>query len=165
MKRLVATAPVFCIFAVLCLVAASCGGSDSGEDLTATSGLASGSCLAGDPDCADGADAGAAGDLPDVVSLTDPNDPNAPLQVSFGGFFYSDGTVSQLCSALAESFPPQCASVVINLEAPLDLVLEHVAESFGNPEDAKVNIDQGIYWTDDWINLTGSLQANRLVLE
>lgn len=164
MKRLVAMAPAFSLFTVMCLLAVGCG-SDATDDQAATSGLASGTCLAGDPNCADGADGGAAGDLPDVVSLADPNDPNAPLQVSFGGFFYSDGTVSQLCSALAESFPPQCGSVVINLEAPLDLVLEHVAESFGNPDDAKVNIDQGIYWTDDWINLTGTLQANRLVLE
>ena len=149
---------------MFCLLAVSCGGSDD-ADLAGTSGLASGSCLAGDPDCADGADAGSAPDLPSAVSLSDPNDPEAPLRVSFGGFFYSDGTVSQLCSALAESFPPQCGSVVINLEAPLDVVLDHVAESFGNPEDAKINIDQGIYWTDDWINLSGILAANRLVLE
>jgi hypothetical protein len=158
MKRVVATAILFCLLAI------SCGGSGD-ADLAATSGLASGSCLAADPDCADGADAGAAPELPSAVSLSDPNNPDAPLRVSFGGFFYSDGTVSQLCSALAESFPPQCGSVVINLEAPLDVVLDHVAESFGNPEDAKINIDQGIYWTDDWINLSGILAANRLVLE
>lgn len=159
MKRLVAMAILLCLFAT------SCGGSDDAGDLAAISGLASGTCLAGDPECLDGADAGAAADLPEVVSLSDPDDPNAPLRVNFGGFFYSDGTASQLCSALAESFPPQCASIVIDIEAPLDLVLEYVAESFGNPEDAKINIDQGIYWTDDWINLTGTLQANRLVLE
>ena len=162
MKRLVAMAILLCLFAF------GCGGSDDAGDESATSGVASGSCLVGDPDCADGTDAGDAGDtieLPNVVSLTDPDDPNAPLQVNFGGFFYSDGTISQLCSALAESFPPQCGSVVIDIEAPLDLVLEYVAESFGNPEDAKINIDQGIYWTDDWINLSGTLQANRLVLE
>ena len=158
MKRVVATAILFCLLAV------SCGGSDDG-DLAAISGLASVSCLAGDADCADDAGAGAAPELPIAVSLSDPNDPDAPLQVSFGGFFYSDGTVSQLCSALAESFPPLCGSVVINIEAPLDVVLDHVAESFGNPEDAKINIDKGIYWTDDWINLSGILAANRLVLE
>ena len=159
MKRVIATA------ILLFLLATGCGGSDDAGDLAATGGLASTSCLAGDPDCADGAIGGDAAELPDVISLSDPNDPNAPLQVNFGGFFYSDGTISQLCSALAESFPPQCASVVIDIEAPLDLVLEYVAESFGNPEDAKINIDQGIYWTDDWINLSGTLQANRLVLE
>lgn len=158
MKRLVAMTILLCLFAV------GCGGSDDAGDL-ATSDAAASSCLAGDPDCADGADAGAATDLPNVVSLTDPDDPTAPLQVNFGGFFYSDGTLSQLCSSLAESFPPQCGSIVIDIEAPLDVVLEYVAESFGNPDDAKINIDQGIYWTDDWINLSGTLQANRLVLE
>ena len=147
------------------LLAVSCGGSDPTDDLASADGDASVTCLAGDPDCADGADGGAAAPLPSAIALNDPDNPDAPLQVSFGGFFYSDGEVSQLCSALAESFPPQCGSVVINIEAPLDVVLEHVAEAFGNPEDAKINIDQGIYWTDNWINLSGILAANRLVLE
>ena len=147
------------------LLAVSCGGSDPADDLASSDGDATGTCQAGDPDCADGAGGGAAAPLPSAIALNDPDDPESPLQVSFGGFFYSDGEVSQLCSALAESFPPQCGSVVIDIEAPLDVVLEHVAEAFGNPEDAKINIDQGIYWTDNWINLSGILAANRLVLE
>jgi hypothetical protein len=159
MKRLMAAVVVFGLLAV------SCGGSDPDDDLTDASDSPASTCLAGDPDCADGTDGGAATPLPSAIALTDPDDPEAPLQVSFGGFFYSDGEVSQLCSALAESFPPQCGSVVIDIEAPLDVVLEHVAEAFGNPEDAKINIDQGIYWTDNWINLSGILAANRLVLE
>ena len=159
MKRMLATATL------LCLIVVGCGGSDDAADVATTNDAASSSCLAGDTACADGADGGAAGELPDVISLADPDDPDAPLQVNFGGFFYSDGTISQLCSALAESFPPQCGSLVIDIEAPLDVVLEHVAESFGNPDDAKININQGIYWTDDWVNLSGTLQANRLVLE
>ena len=153
---------------VCLLLAVSCGGSADNEnaaDQAAVSGLVSGSCLAGDPECVDGADAGQAAPLPSAIALSDPNDANAPLQVTFGGFFYSDGTVSQLCSSLAESFPPQCGSLVIDIEAPLDVVLDFVAESFGNPEEAKINIDQGIYWTDEWVNLSGVLAANRLVLE
>lgn len=158
MKRL--TAAVF----LLGLLAISCGGSDDGgEDLAAVSGPAQ-TCLVGDTECLDGADGGAAAPLPGAIALTDP-DGDTPLQISFGGFLYSDGETSQLCSALAESFPPQCGSVVIDIEAPIEIVLEHVAESFGNPEDAKINIEQGIYWTEDWINLSGTLQANRLVLE
>jgi len=81
--------------------------------------LASGSCFVGDPNCADGADAGAAGPLPDAIAVGSGED-DGPQQISFGGFFYSDGTSSQLCSALAESFPPQCGSVVIDIEAPLE---------------------------------------------
>ena len=149
------------------LLAVSCGGSDDAAgDLAAVSGPApaAGTCLADDPDCEDGADAGAAAPLPDAVSLGDP-DSEGPLQITFGGFFYSDGDVHQLCSALAESFPPQCGSVVVDVVADLDLVLEHVAESFGDPDDASINIDSGIYWTDEWINLSGTLQADSLVLE
>ena len=145
------------------LLAVSCGGSgDTSENLAAVSGPAS-TCLADDPDCADGADGGAAGQLPDSVSIG--GDDGGPLQISFGGFFYSDGEVSQLCSALAESFPPQCGAVVIDLQAPLETVLEHVAESFGDPETASINVDSGVYWTDEWINLSGTLEADRLVLE
>lgn len=147
------------------LVAVSCGGSDANTlPVVNADDLAAGSCLAGDPNCADGADAGNAGPLPGAIAVGDADDPEAPVEIGFGGFFYSDGERSQLCSSLAESFPPQCGSLVIDIEAPLETVLEHVAESFGNPEDAKINIDQGIYWTDDWVNLSGTLQANRLVL-
>jgi len=149
------------------LIAVSCGGSEpNGNTLPSVSAgdLAAGTCLAGDPDCADGADGGAAAPLPSAIAVGTGED-EGPLLISFGGFFYSDGTSSQLCSALAESFPPQCGSVVIDLEGSLDTVLNNVAESFGNPDDAKINIDQGIYWTDDWVNLSGTLQANRLVLE
>jgi len=148
------------------MLAVSCSDSDGNTLPTVSAGeLANSSCLVGDPDCADGADGGAAGPLPDTITLGDPDNPDAPLQISYGGFFFSDGTVSQLCSALAESFPPQCGSLVVEVVAPLDTVLEHVAESFGNPDDAKINIEQGVYWTDDWINLSGTLEGNNLVLE
>lgn len=154
MKRLAAG------FVLVLLFAAGCGSDESPRSVPLNDGAA-GTCLAGDPNCADGADAGAAGGLPDAVSV---GSDEGPLELSFGGFFYSDGNRSQLCSSLAESFPPQCGSLVIDLSAPLDVVLDHVAESFGNPDDAKINIDQGIYWTDDWINLSGTLENNRLVL-
>lgn len=161
MKQLVAGALMFALFA------SACGGSDDGNTLPTVdaNSLASGTCLAGDPNCADGADGGAAGPLPDAIALGDPDNPDAPLSLIFGGFFYSDGTVSQLCGGLAESFPPQCASVVVELVAPLDTVLDQVAESFGNPDEARINIDQGIYWTDEWVNLAGTpLGDNKLVL-
>ena len=152
---------------LLGLLAVACGGSDAPTtDLAAVSGVApaSGTCLAGDPNCADGADGGAAGPLPDAIAIGEPGE-EGPAQINFGGFFYSDGETSQLCSSLAESFPPQCGAVVIELIAPLETVLEHVAESFGSPEDARVNIDSGVYWTDEWINLSGILEGDSLVLE
>lgn len=145
---------------LLAIVASACGS----DGPPATTPLNT-ECDADQQDCV-GADSSDADDpLPSVVTLGDPNDPDAPLAITFGGFFYSDGTVSQLCSALAESFPPQCASVVIDIEAPLDVALGHVADAFGSSNDARINIDQGVYWTDDWVNLSGTLQANRLVLE
>jgi hypothetical protein len=152
--------------ALLATVALSCGSdADDSTRPLADDGAATGTCLEGDPNCSDLAGAGAAAPLPDAISLGDPNDPNAPILINFGGFFYSTGEVSQLCAALAESFPPQCASSVIVIDAPLDVALAHVAESFGNPDDAKINIDQGIYWTEVWVNLSGVLENNQLVLE
>jgi len=155
------------VVVVTVLVAVSCGGSEDGNTLpvVANGDLAAGSCLVDDPNCADGADGGAAGPLPSAIALGDASGSDSPAQITFGGFFISDGERSQLCSSLAESFPPQCGSLVIDIEAPLDTVLEYVAESFGNPEDAKININEGVYWTDDWVNLNGTLQANRLVLD
>lgn len=149
MKRIVAVA------LLLALLAAACGGDDQADTLPLLADASS------DAVQVDGGDAA----IPSAVALGNPDDPNAPLAITFGGFFYSDGNVVQLCSSLAESFPPQCGLVVIDIEAPIDVALEYVAASFGNPEDAKINIDQGIYWTDDWVNLSGTLQANRLVLE
>ncbi len=145
------------------LVAVSCGGSDGNTLPTVSNGdLAAGSCLVGDTNCADG---GAAEPLPAVIALGDPENPTGPISISYGGFFFSDGIVSRLCSDLAESFPPQCGSVVTEISAPLDAVLEAVAESFGNPDDAKININQGIYWTDDWVNISGFLNGNTFFLE
>jgi len=143
---------VFLAFVLL----VGCSGSDGEPDE-----VQGAVCPADDPDCHD-ADADVEGDAepdapPSAVALGDP--------ITFGGFFYSDGETSQLCSSLAESFPPQCGDVVIEISAPLDIVLGHVAEAFGSPEDARINIDQGVYWTDNWVNLTGTLQANRLVLD
>lgn len=143
MKRIVAVA------LALGLLAAACGGGDA-DTLPLLADAAADTTIEA---------------VPSAVALGNPDDPDAPLLITFGGFFYSDGTVVQLCSALAESFPPQCGSVVIDIEATIDVALQSVADSFGNPDDAKINIDQGIYWTDDWVNLSGTLQANRLVLE
>lgn len=150
---------------MLALVAASCGG-DSGNTLpTVNNGdLAAESCLVGDPNCADGADGGAAEPLPSAIALVNPDNPEGPTSISYGGFFYSDGTTSLLCSELAESLPPQCGTVVTEISAPLEIVLDAVAESFGNPDDAKISIDQGIYWTDEWVNISGFLEGNTFVV-
>lgn len=150
--------------AVSALIVAGCGGSDDAGDALDIDESAV-DCEAGDAECAEDAGTADEVELPSAVALTDPNDPDAPLLITFGGFFYSDGERSQLCSSMLESLPPQCGTVVIEIEAPLDVVLGHVADSFANPGDARVNIDQGVYWTDNWVNLSGTLQANRLVLE
>ena len=145
----------------LVLVAAGCGSDDAGPSSDPASSGAAGTCLPGDPNCQDlGGDAVAV-PLPGSIDLVDPE---GPIAINFGGFFYSDGETSQLCDSLAESFPPQCGNSIIEIEGELDLVLPHVAEAFGNPDEARVQTDQGIWWTDEWINIGGLLEDGKLVL-
>ena len=149
------------VVVALMLVAAGCGSDDAGPLSDAATSAAAGTCLAGDPNCQDlGGDAVAL-PLPDSIDLADPV---GPIAINFGGFFYSDGETSQLCDSLAESFPPQCGTSVVEIEGELDLVLAHVAESFGNPDEARVQTEQGIWWTDEWININGLLENGKLVL-
>ena len=148
------------IVAFVAFVAAGCGSDDPAPLGDATTSAA-GSCLVGDPDCDDTGGDIAAPPLADSIEV---DDPDGPIAISFGGFFYADGETSRLCGALAESFPPQCASSIIEIVGSLELVLEHVAEAFGNPDDARINTDQGIWWTDEWVNISGLLEDGKLVV-
>lgn len=137
------------------LAASACGSDDApvADDSSAT-------CLAGDPNCED-----TGGDIiveppPDSIPVLD----EGPITISFGGFFLGTDASLRLCDSLAESFPPQCGATVIEIEGTLDVVLEHVAESFGNPDDARINTEQGVYWTDEWINISGLLEDGKLVV-
>lgn len=152
--------PALLALLALLLVAAGCSSDDSATPGDASS-VDAATCLAGDPNCEDlGGDA-AAPSLPDSIDVFDPD---GPISISFGGFFYSDGETSRLCDSLAESFPPQCGSTIVEIEGSLELALEHVAESFGNPDDARIKTDQGIWWTDEWVNISGLLENEKLTL-
>ena len=146
---------------VVLLLALGCGSDDDPAPASAGGGAA-GTCLPGDPNCVDVGNDAPTQPLPDSIPL---DDSEGPLPINFGGFFYSDGETSRLCDSLAESFPPQCGTTIQVIEAPFEVVLEHVAESFGNPDDARISTEQGIWWTDEWINLDGWLDQNRFVLE
>lgn len=144
------------LFIALAFVLASCGSDDAGTS------NAAGTCLAGDPNCDDVGGDDVAPPLPDAIDLSDPE---GPITIISGGFFFSDGETARLCGALAESFPPQCAETIIEILGPLDVVLEHVAESFGNPDDADIKEEQGIRWTDEWVNISGLLENGSLVID
>jgi len=163
------------VAAALSLVVAACGSSSEGGstresgsqlDLSAVSGPApaAGTCLAGDPACEDFDDTTGAEPPPELLT-PQPFDEAGPLLLTFGGYFVSDGTRSQLCASLAESFPPQCGETIIEIEGDYDLLLESVRESFGNPDDASLFNEGDIWWTDEFINLRGELIAGRLIIE
>ena len=152
------------VFAAVFL-AAACGSDQPAQDqvlgISVDALDADTTCLATDPDCDTAASSGE--ELPNAVGIADPDEDG--VGIAFGGFLYSDGAISLLCSALIESDPPQCSATIIELNAPIDVVLEHVADSFGTSTDAKINTEQGVFWTDEWINLSGVLENNRLVLD
>jgi hypothetical protein len=145
--------------AAVAIVAASCG-SDSATAPT-EAGAAAQTCLAGDADCQDLGAQNEAPPLPDSIEL---GDPEGPIVISFGGLFYADGESIRLCDSLAESFPPQCGTTIIEIVGSLDMALEQVSESFGNPDDARIMSDQDIWWTDEWVTISGVLEGGKLVI-
>lgn len=140
---------------VVVVIAGSCGSDDDSD-----SGAAS-TCLPGDPNCEDVGGDNVAQLIPDGIDLVE----EGPISINFGGFFHSDGELTQLCSSLAESFPPQCGVSIIEIVGPLDVILEHVAESFGDPDTAPIRTEQGITWTDEWANVPGILEAGKLFVD
>lgn len=110
----------------------------------------------------DGTDTATA--LPDAITLSS-DDPDAPLAITFGGFFYADDTGARLCAGFAESFPPQCFDEIVMIEAPIEQVLDEVRTALGDPDVDPINNESTVWWTDDWVTLSGTLQANRLVLD
>ena len=143
----------------LVIVALAAGACGSDDDQTGASDATT-SCPVDDPNCGDDVSA-VAPPIDGSIALPD----EGPISISFGCFFYAQGEQAQLCDSLAESFPPQCGNSIIELEAPFEVVLDHVRESFGDPDQARLNTEQDVWWTDEWINLSGILENGKLLLE
>lgn len=147
------------MLAALALAMAACGGAaDRAPATTADAAplptvapgddvpLSAGACLEGEPDCQDMGVTNAPG-LPDgggAMSV----DELASMASIDGGFevegyvvIDSEGTI-RLCTALAESFPPQCGgtSVEATGTVPADLLTS----------------DQGVSWSEEPVVLEGT---------
>ncbi len=72
------------------------------------------------------------------------------------GYLFQEGTDLVLCSAIRESFPPQCGGDMTMLEDPDGVLVDTLADA---PSD------QGITWTDGVIAVTGQLNGDTLVVQ
>ncbi len=147
----------------LAMLLASCGGSaDTGAlapDPNPTDGSsgAEGTCLEGEPDCADDpSQAGGGETLPPPelgdVTIADLLDGGPGFPVNARGFVVAEGTDFRLCEALAESYPPQCGGLFIPVGGA-EQVLIGTFETEG-----------AVSWTDEPVDLYGEVVDGVFVL-
>ncbi len=126
----------------------------SGDD-PATSGLAAGSCLAGDPNCDDIGDGSSAAPLP---ADGDADVTGAPVESVTGLLHIQDG-VARLCGSFLESFPVQCGDEIVRVDG---ITVDNLAE-FVDPEDSTVWNEQGVVWVDEPVTLFGVVEDGVLL--
>ena len=156
------------ILIVFALTAAACGDESAQPDADSLPTVA-GACEEGTVECDDTPDVGDPFEPgePEPIDGLDPDtgsgmlvnggltieealasDASGPLAIQ--GFYVHDGVEGRLCSALAESFPPQCSGASVLFDGTgLDPDLLQGA--------------QGVTWTDDFVSLIGELVDGRLI--
>lgn len=137
------------------------------------SGLASGTCLAGDPDCLDTVVDGefpTAGEVPDALPPADPAPTSVgmivdPLSIAEAlayegseviavqGFVVRVGDSAKLCDALAESFPPQCGGDSVDILNP------DATTGFTLVEEGSTQ------WSPEPVTMLGSISAEGFTID
>lgn len=121
------------------------------DDDAATSGLASGACLAGADDCQDtGGDIGA-----EPLPLPGDDDAAVDGQPIEGvtGFLHIDSSGVRLCGVQLESFPVQCGDELAIVEG---LDVDNLGEWI-DLDDTAVTSAEGVTWTAQPVTLFGTL--------
>lgn len=105
--------------------------------------------------CGDQAGSGAAGepDTDGVLSVAEALDHEGDEPVTVEGLVLSDGNGTYLCSALAESFPPQCGSPAVNV------VNLELATVDGLQEEGTVR------WSERLVRVQGRMLGGVLTLD
>lgn len=87
-----------------------------------------------------------------VIDVTELFDGEGPRDATVRGYLLWDTTSARLCEVLMESFPPQCGGlwVVIANPAALNVATEET---------------QGVRWTDSFVELQGSFDGDRFILD
>lgn len=126
---------------------------DDGD--AATSGLASGTCLAGEEDCADTGGDMAAEPLPDGGDDVT----GAPVETVTGLFHIQDG-VARLCGSFMESFPVQCGDEIVQV---VGVTADNLGEWI-DLDDSTVWDEQGVVWVDEPVTLIGVIEDGVLTV-
>ena len=172
------------VLAVFALVLVACGDGTVEENPIASLPVAgsdsdvpgaSGTCLAGEPDCNDIGAMGDPQDLPsgdDVPTLVDSGGVvsggmtvDGGLEVSEAlagdatgviavqGYLVDSGSGAKLCEALAESFPPQCGGASVPVSGYEEMI------------DVPLNNNQNTTWTDERVTLFGEIIDGTFVVD
>lgn len=173
------------VIAAAALSVSACGSSGGEVDTTSPSSdgpAVAGACIEGVVDCNDTAVIDDPDDLDVDSNSVDPTggvviDGALPIEggltveealasdhtgiVAVTGYVFDDGTGIQLCSALAESFPPQCGGTSLTVEG-FDF-----DQMIGVPEYELVQVENsgGVTWTDGQVTLLGEVVNGNLVIE
>ena len=118
------------------------------------SALALGAGACGDDD----GDASTAPNRPPAIGVDEAAAHDGEAVVLEGFLLAAPEAVHRLCSALAESYPPQCAG------ARVEIVGLDVFNISGTTTNAELPEGERTLWTDRPIRLTGTLEGDRLVL-
>jgi hypothetical protein len=156
------TQRLFVLLGVLALAVAACGGGagSGGTGLPGGSDApdVAGACLASDPDCKDVGDPNADPNAPTDAS-DEPITPSTTVSVTellaagtidgpfvVTGFLFIDADGNAvLCEAIAESYPPQCGGLSIEIAG--DLPMDDLTS------------DQGVTWSNDPVDLEGTFDG------
>jgi len=141
------------------LVLGACAGDEAAlppNDGDAAAPDPAGTCLEGEPDCADDLSGGEdVTELPSElgdVTIADLLDGTATGRVTVAGFIVASGDEVRLCEALAESYPPQCGGASIPLTGFGEVELE------GLPNEGDVT------WSDFPVTVEGEVVDGVLVV-
>ncbi len=88
-----------------------------------------------------------------------------PIFLTFGGFLHIDSSGANLCSSLAESFPPQCGDALVRIVGSADDIIDAARSSFDNPDDAPITTENDVTWSTEWVTIPGLLEDDRLIVD
>jgi len=157
---------IIALLGVLVLVLAACGGGDGGSGLPGDDDIpdASGACLPDDPDCQDIGDPNADPGVPSDAT-DDPITPGSSLTIDqvlasgtidgtfvVSGYLFVDADGNAvLCELILESYPPQCGGDSIAVAGEIPFLDE-------------LSTDQGLYWSDNPVELEGTFDGTTFTI-
>lgn len=140
--------------ALAVLALSGCGDSgDSALDTDTDTDAAGAACLAGDPECADvPTGTGGPESRPDgSLLLSDAVGAGVDGPFLVAAYYVDAGDGARLCSALLESFPPQCGEPSLILDDPSVI------------DGAVLTTEGDVTWSGDLVTVEGEIDGDTFV--